>query len=66
MELQEQYDRIYSFFKTTTEPFDYLEWDGNLLLVWLDEDIIEIYYLEDLQDFPDLDIHGQVDSDNTE
>lgn len=27
--LQKQYDNIYSFFKTTTEYFDELEWDGK-------------------------------------
>lgn len=31
---QYQYDRIHSFFKTTTEPFDDLDWDGENLLVY--------------------------------
>ncbi|MFH1890588.1 MAG: hypothetical protein ABIJ91_03430 [Candidatus Kuenenbacteria bacterium] len=26
-DLQSQYDIIYSYFKTTCEPYDYLEWD---------------------------------------
>ena len=38
--MQHQYDLIYSFFKTTTEPFDGLEWDGKILNVWLNEKII--------------------------
>lgn len=30
--LQYQYDIIYSFFKTTTESFDYnIEWDSNII-----------------------------------
>jgi len=47
-EIQYQYDRIYSYFKTTCEPFDFLEWDGQFLLVWKDKDIIEKYSLQDL------------------
>ena len=27
--LQAQYEKIHSFFKTTTEPFDLLDWDGS-------------------------------------
>ncbi|MDR0754898.1 MAG: hypothetical protein LBF04_05875 [Prevotellaceae bacterium] len=49
MKIQTQYDKIYSFFTTTTEPFDQLEWDGYQLNVWLDDHIIETYYLEDIQ-----------------
>lgn len=41
---QQQYDKIYSFFKTTCEPFDFLEWDGQILQVWQNNKVIEIYY----------------------
>ena len=45
--LQSQYDKIYSFFKTTTESFDFLEWDGRALNVWFNNLIIEVYsYVE--------------------
>ncbi|MBI3255815.1 MAG: hypothetical protein HYZ63_02490 [Candidatus Andersenbacteria bacterium] len=46
--LQSQYDKIYSYFKTTTEPFDSLDWDGKLLQVWSEEVMIEVYRLKDL------------------
>ena len=46
--LQSQYDKIYSYFKTTCEPFDFLEWDGKILQVWQDDIIIEMYNLKDL------------------
>lgn len=48
IKLQQQYDLIYSFFKTTTEPFDYLDWDGNSLYVFFQNEIIEVYNYEDL------------------
>ena len=48
--MQEQYDLIYSFFKTTTEPFDFLDWDGKVLRVWLDEEVVEVYEFEELQE----------------
>jgi len=47
--LQSQYDKIYSYFRTTTEPFDFLEWDGKILNVWNNYDIIEIYKYQDMQ-----------------
>jgi hypothetical protein len=47
--LQNQYDKIYSYFKTTTELFDYLKWDGRVLLIWKDNKVIERYLLEDLK-----------------
>lgn len=46
--LQFQYDRIYSYFKTTTEPFDFLDWDGKILQVWNDDAMVEEYCLENL------------------
>ncbi len=46
--LQAQYDAIYSYFKWTTEPFDFLEWDGEVLEVWNNETIVEKYTLKDL------------------
>ncbi len=48
--LQHQTDLIYAFFKTTTEPFDDLEWDGKILVVWLNEKIIERYSFRDLKE----------------
>lgn len=47
--LQTQYDKIYSYFKTTTEPFDELEWDGNVLSVWSDGLAVEVYRYRDLK-----------------
>lgn len=47
--LQSQDDKIYSYFKTTTESFDFLEWDGKILQVWNKEIIIERYSLKDLK-----------------
>ena len=47
--LQTQYDRIYSYFRTTTEPFDLLEWDGKILNVWSGDNIIEVYKYKDLR-----------------
>ena len=47
--LQFQGDKIYSYFKTTTEPFDFLEWDGNILNVWNKDKIIEVYTYKDLR-----------------
>ena len=46
--LQLQYDKIYSYFKTTSEPFDFLEWDGKILKVWNNEELVEKYFLGDL------------------
>jgi len=46
--LQSQYDKIYSYFKTTCESFDFLEWDGKILQVWQDNIIVEKYRLKDL------------------
>ena len=47
--LQSQYDKIYSYFKTTTEPFDFLEWDGHILNVWNKDQIVEVYMYKDLK-----------------
>lgn len=48
MKIQQQYDIIYAFFKNTTEPFDYLEWDGSILNVFFEDKIIETYFYEEL------------------
>jgi|WetSurMetagenome_2_1015567.scaffolds.fasta_scaffold41183_4 hypothetical protein len=48
--IQEQYDIIYSFFKTTTEEFDTLEWNGSFLLVILNQKVIEIYTYNNLKE----------------
>ena len=47
---QLQYDLIYSYFKVTTESFDFLEWDGKILNVWNNRMIIEKYRLKDLEE----------------
>lgn len=49
-EYQKQYNLIYSFFKTTTEPFDSFEWDGKNLIVYLGDSIIEKYTYFDLKE----------------
>jgi hypothetical protein len=46
--IQLQYDKIYSYFRFTTEPFDFLEWDGKNLVVWNKAEIIEQYSLKEL------------------
>jgi len=51
MNLQEEYDKIYSFFRTTTEPFDELDWDGWILKVFLNNNLIETYIKSDLKEF---------------
>lgn len=48
-DIQYQYNKIYSYFKTTCEPFDFLEWDGDILQVWKDKIVIEKYLLKDLK-----------------
>jgi len=48
--LQNQYNKIYSFFKTTSEAFDYIDWDGKTLFVWNNCQIIEKYSLEELKE----------------
>ncbi len=41
--MQKQYDLIYRYFKTTTESYDTLEWDGKNLEVILKDSVIENY-----------------------
>ena len=47
-EMQIQYDKIYSYLRTTCEPFDSLEWNGKILEVWNKNKVIEKYRLKDL------------------
>lgn len=47
-ELQRQGDLIQRYFRTTTEPYDSLEWDGSNLYVCLDDQIVETYTYTDL------------------
>ncbi len=47
--LQIQYDKIYSYFKNTTELFDYLEWDGVVLRVWNNNKVMETYKYKDFR-----------------
>ncbi|GAB1430243.1 hypothetical protein MASR2M18_10760 [Ignavibacteria bacterium] len=49
LNLQRQYDLIYSYFKATAEPYDTLLWDGRKLLVLLNEAEIEEYTYCDLK-----------------
>ena len=46
--MQEQYDKIHRFFKTTTEHYDSLEWNGSELAVVLHDRTIERYSYADL------------------
>ena len=50
VDLQKQDDLIHSYFKTTTEPFDELDWDGDTLLVLSNGKIIEKYSYEELKE----------------
>lgn len=47
--IQLQYNKIYSYFRTTCEPFDFLEWDGYILNIWNNKKIVEIYKYKDLE-----------------
>ena len=49
LNLQLQYDLIYAYFKSTTEPFDMLEWDGENLIVLFNNVEIERYSYSDLR-----------------
>lgn len=46
--LQYEYDAIHMWFKTTTELYDDLEWDGRVLEVVLNDETIETYTRTDL------------------
>ena len=48
--LQVQYEKIHSYFKTTTEPFDFLERNGNVLNVWFQDTVVEKYGYADLSE----------------
>ncbi|GMO48203.1 MAG: hypothetical protein Ta2B_30170 [Termitinemataceae bacterium] len=48
MNIQKQYDSIYSFFKTTTEYFDEIQWDGIECLIIFKNKVIEKYSFKDL------------------
>ncbi|MDA8003042.1 MAG: hypothetical protein MPL62_17305 [Alphaproteobacteria bacterium] len=48
MKLQRQYDAIHRFFKTTTESYDDLDWNGDVLHVLLNDRVIERYTHADL------------------
>jgi hypothetical protein len=49
VKLQSQYNKIYSYFKSTTEPFDSLEWDGRILNVIFEDTVIEKYIINNLK-----------------
>lgn len=48
LKFQIQYDKIYAYFKNTTEPFDDLNWNGNILIVYNENQAIEEYTYSDL------------------
>lgn len=48
LKIQQQYDKIYSYFKTTCEPFDFLDWNGIELVVYYKNLPIEKYQHSDL------------------
>lgn len=50
IDIQKQYDLIERYFRTTTEPYDELSWDGKTLLILLNDKVIEEYTLEDLKE----------------
>lgn len=47
--LQFEYDKIYSYFRTTCERFDFLDWNGIILNIWRDDQIIEVYKYRELK-----------------
>ncbi len=49
MNIQNEYNKIYEYFKTTTEPFDFLHWNGSDLEVWYNGNVIETYTLQDIK-----------------
>jgi hypothetical protein len=49
--LQRDYDLIHRWFKTTTEPYDKLDWDGTTLHVLLRDKVVEQYTYSDLKRF---------------
>lgn len=48
LKFQSQYNKIYSYFRTTCEPFDFVEWDGKVVRIWIKDEVVEIYKLKDL------------------
>ncbi|MDR3285959.1 MAG: hypothetical protein LBT27_00775 [Prevotellaceae bacterium] len=55
MDIQSQYDKIYIWFKTSTEFFDNIEWDGKTCSVILNNTVVEEYILPDLKEMiPDF------------
>lgn len=45
---EEQYNKIYRFFKTTPEFYDDLDWDGDTLAVIYRNRVIDLYTYDDL------------------
>lgn len=48
--LSKQYYLIERYFKSTTEFYDNLEWEGKMLLVFYKNEIIEKYSKKDLKE----------------
>ena len=49
MNIEVESNLIERFLHTTTQPFDSWDWDGNELLIFLQNEIIERYSLNDLK-----------------
>jgi len=47
--IQLEYDKIYSYFRTTCEPFDSLDWNRKILNIWSNNQIIEVYKYQELK-----------------
>jgi len=50
LDIQAQYDVICSYFRTTTELYDEIEWDGKVCSIVLSNETIESYTKSDLQE----------------
>lgn len=48
--LQKRLELIQSWLKTTSEPFDDWDWDGETLTIWLNDKLIEKYTNKDLKE----------------
>ena len=48
LNFQKQYDLIYAFFKTTTEPFSDLDWDGETLSVYFGDIKLQGFLIKSL------------------
>jgi hypothetical protein len=49
LDIQAQYDAMHSYFKTSTESYDEIEWNGEVCSVILNNETIESYKMSDLK-----------------